>query len=47
MGTINVMVNGRDVYALGTLDAIWFLKKKVDEGKRGMVYTMIDVLRGA
>ena len=39
-------VNGRDVYALGTLDAIRFLDKKVKEGNRGQVYSMIDVLKG-
>jgi 4-hydroxy-tetrahydrodipicolinate reductase len=39
-------VNGRDVYALGTLDAIRYLAAKVDQGITGRVFTMIDVLRG-
>ena len=40
-------VNGRDIYAKGTLDAIEFLHKKLQQGTRGAVYTMIDVLKGA
>lgn len=39
-------VNGRDVYAIGALDAAIFLQQKVDSGSRGTVFTMIDVLRG-
>lgn len=39
-------VNGRDVYALGTLDAIRYLAAKVEAGIRGRVFTMIDVLKG-
>jgi 4-hydroxy-tetrahydrodipicolinate reductase len=39
-------VNGRDVYAKGTLDAISYLDKKVKDGQKGKVYTMIDVLKG-
>jgi 4-hydroxy-tetrahydrodipicolinate reductase len=38
-------VNGRDVYARGTLDAVLFLEARVGEGARGNVYTMIDVLK--
>ncbi len=38
-------VNGRDVYALGTLDAILFLFHKVNEGVTGKAFTMIDVLK--
>ena len=40
-------VNGRDIYADGTLDAIRFLNKKfyIEENK-GKVYSMIDVLKG-
>jgi len=38
-------VNGRDVYAKGTLDAVSYLNKKVKAGEKGKVYTMIDVLR--
>jgi len=39
-------VNGRDVYAKGTLDAVLYLNKKVKTGEKGKVYTMIDVLKG-
>jgi 4-hydroxy-tetrahydrodipicolinate reductase len=39
-------VNGRDIYAAGTLDAIHFLSKKVAQGAKGQAYTMIDVLKG-
>jgi 4-hydroxy-tetrahydrodipicolinate reductase len=37
-------VNGRDVYAKGTLDALVYLDAKVSEGNPGTVYSMIDVL---
>lgn len=40
-------VNGRDIYASGTLDAIVYLDKKIKEGNKGRVYSMIDVLKGA
>jgi 4-hydroxy-tetrahydrodipicolinate reductase len=39
-------INGRDVYAKGTLDALVYLNAKVSEGNPGTVYTMIDVLKG-
>ena len=39
-------VNGRDVYARGTLDALDYLQGKVDQGTKGKVFTMIDVLKG-
>ena len=39
-------INGRDVYAAGTLDALRFLQQKVDAGEKGKVYSMIDVLKG-
>jgi 4-hydroxy-tetrahydrodipicolinate reductase len=39
-------VNGRDVYAQGTLDALIYLDKKVAEGAQGQVFSMIDVLKG-
>jgi 4-hydroxy-tetrahydrodipicolinate reductase len=39
-------VNGRDIYAQGTLDALIYLSKKLTEGARGKVFTMIDVLKG-
>ena len=38
-------VNGREVYAQGTLDALLYLSTKLSEGARGQVYTMIDVLK--
>lgn len=38
-------VNGRDVYARGTVDALIYLAKKVKEGSKGKVFTMIDVLK--
>lgn len=38
-------VNGRDVYAMGTLDALIYLAKKVKQGSKGKVFTMIDVLK--
>lgn len=39
-------VNGRDVYAIGTLDAIVFLHKKLRLHACGQAFTMIDVLKG-
>jgi len=39
-------VNGRDVYFDGTLDAIRFLLPKIEAGKKGKCYNMIDVLHG-
>ena len=39
-------VNGRDIYAQGTLDALIYLNKKVAEGAQGQVFSMIDVLKG-
>ncbi len=39
-------VNGRDVYAHGTLDAVKYLHEKVTAGASGAVYNMIDVLKG-
>ena len=38
-------VNGRDVYAQGTLDAVSYLDDKVKQGAQGLVYTMTDVLK--
>jgi len=40
-------INGRDIYAQGTLDALLYLEKKLAAGARGKLYTMIDVLKGA
>ncbi len=39
-------INGRDVYAQGTLDAVSYLAEKINEGAGGRVYSMIDVLKG-
>ena len=39
-------VNGREIYARGTLDAVRFLSRKVAEGATGQMYSMIDVLKG-
>jgi 4-hydroxy-tetrahydrodipicolinate reductase len=39
-------VNGRDIYAKGTLDALIFLNEKVIQGVQGKAFTMIDVLKG-
>ena len=44
--TFSHNVNGRDVYAKGTLDALLYLSKKLEEGATGKMYTMIDVLKG-
>ena len=38
-------VNGRDVYAKGTLDAVSYLNERVGQGAGGIVYSMIDVLQ--
>ena len=39
-------VNGRDIYARGTLDAIAYLQAKIQQGVRKKVFSMIDVLQG-
>ena len=39
-------VNGREIYARGTLDAVRFLNRKVADGAQGQMYSMIDVLKG-
>ena len=39
-------VNGREVYASGTLDALIYLFDKVKAGAKGQMFTMIDVLKG-
>jgi len=38
-------VRGRNIYALGTLDAVRFLQARIDKGETGC-YSMLDVLRG-
>ncbi len=40
-------VNGRDVYARGTVDALIYLSEKVQSGARGKMFTMIDVLKNS
>jgi 4-hydroxy-tetrahydrodipicolinate reductase len=40
-------VNGREIYAAGTLDAVRYLHAKIGEGAKGLVFSMIDVLKGA
>ena len=40
-------VNGREVYVLGTVDALLYLSEKVQAGASGRMYTMIDVLKGS
>lgn len=39
-------VNGRQIYAAGTLDALQFLAAKTAAGSTARVYNMIDVLKG-
>jgi 4-hydroxy-tetrahydrodipicolinate reductase len=38
-------VNGRDIYAEGTMDAVRYLDRKMKKGETGRVFTMIDVLK--
>lgn len=39
-------INGRDIYANGTIDAVIYLHKKLQGLSKGEVFTMIDVLKG-
>jgi 4-hydroxy-tetrahydrodipicolinate reductase len=39
-------INGRDIYAEGTADAVVFLAKKTAQGLKGKVFSMMDVLKG-
>jgi 4-hydroxy-tetrahydrodipicolinate reductase len=39
-------VNGREIYAEGTMDAVCYLDRKLKTGARGSVFSMIDVLKG-
>jgi 4-hydroxy-tetrahydrodipicolinate reductase len=39
-------INGRDIYAAGTMDALIYLQQKIAEGALGKVFTMIDLLKG-
>ncbi|MDI6722170.1 MAG: dihydrodipicolinate reductase C-terminal domain-containing protein [Candidatus Aenigmarchaeota archaeon] len=43
---INTKVNGRTTYGEGTVDGVRFLHKKVKEGSRGQVYSMVDAIKG-
>ena len=40
-------VNGREIYADGTLDAIAYLDRRCKSTRNGRVFSMIDVLRNA
>ena len=40
-------VNGRDIYAAGTIDAVLYLNEKINSGAKGLVFSMIDVLKGS
>ncbi|MDR2663234.1 MAG: hypothetical protein LBC31_09585 [Treponema sp.] len=37
-------INGRDIYAKGTIDSIFFLDDKINKGVCGKIFSMIDVL---
>jgi len=38
-------VNGRDVYAEGTMDAVCYLARRYKAGDSGLIFSMIDVLK--
>jgi len=38
-------INGRSIYAKGALDAIEYLHDKINQGIKGKVFSMIDVLK--
>ena len=40
-------INGRDIYAAGTLKAIRYLDRKIKDGLQGRVFSMIDVLKAS
>jgi 4-hydroxy-tetrahydrodipicolinate reductase len=44
--TFSHNVNGREIYAQGTIDAVAFLHEKIASGVNGHVFSMIDVLKG-
>lgn len=44
--TFSHNVNGRAIYAKGTLDAVVYLAEKLARGEKGRVFSMIDVLKG-
>lgn len=39
-------INGRDIYADGTFDAVVFLARKIAQGSKAHVFSMVDVLKG-
>jgi len=39
-------VNGRDIYAKGTIDSVFYLNDKIKNGVEGKIFSMIDVLKG-
>jgi len=40
-------INGREIYVEGTLKAVRYLDRKIQDGLQGRVFTMIDVLKAA
>ncbi len=38
-------INGREIYARGTLDAVMFLHKSIQQGVQGKVFSMVDVIK--
>lgn len=44
MTTFDHRVNGRGIYARGTLDALDFIAEKMKQGTKGVTYSMMDVL---
>jgi 4-hydroxy-tetrahydrodipicolinate reductase len=40
-------VNGREIYAKGTIDSIYYLNNKIKNGVRGEIFSMIDVLKNS
>lgn len=38
-------INGREIYVQGTLDAVRFLEKKIAQGSKGEIFSMLDVLQ--
>jgi 4-hydroxy-tetrahydrodipicolinate reductase len=38
-------INGREIYAEGTLDAVLFLSRQLKQGTGGRIFSMIDVLK--
>lgn len=43
---ISTAVNGRKTYVEGTLVALRYLHRKIQEGSKGEIFSMIDVLKG-